>query len=138
MGQYPIIFVRAEGLPVPRELLETKKSSLAFFDQSYFSTPAGYNRLLLTTQFYEKFLDYDYILIYHLDALLFRDELTMWCGQGYDYIGAPWRDDDVHRHVASRASLARRFLAKCGITGATSRRKRRPKPQACEVMYVCG
>jgi hypothetical protein len=30
------------------------------------------------------------MLIYQLDAWVFRDELEDWCRQGFDYIGAPW------------------------------------------------
>ena len=30
------------------------------------------------------------MLIYQLDAYVFRDELLQWCRRGYDYIGAPW------------------------------------------------
>ena len=36
------------------------------------------------------FLDSEYILIYQLDAFVFKDELKEWCQKGYDYIGAPW------------------------------------------------
>jgi hypothetical protein len=45
---------------------------------------------MLTSQFYKYFIDYDYILIYQLDAFVFSDELHHWCNQGYDYIGSPW------------------------------------------------
>jgi len=41
-------------------------------------------------QFYEPFLDYEYILIYHTDAFVFYDALEYFCSLGYDYIGAPW------------------------------------------------
>lgn len=30
------------------------------------------------------------MLIYQLDAWVFRDELEQWCKKGYDYVGAPW------------------------------------------------
>ena len=29
-------------------------------------------------------------MIYHPDALVFSDQLEYWCGQDFDYIGAPW------------------------------------------------
>ena len=60
------------------------------FDSTYFSDIQGYNRLMLSEQFYGAFTDVEYILIYQLDAFVFRDELADWCRQGYDYIGAPW------------------------------------------------
>lgn len=60
------------------------------FDDSFFKDIAGYNRLMLSGEFYEEFLDYEYILIYQLDAFVFKDELTLWCEKDMDYIGAPW------------------------------------------------
>ncbi len=52
---------------------------------------------MLSTCFYERFLDSSYILIYQLDAYVFRDELKEWCEKGYDYIGAPWLQRPVYR-----------------------------------------
>jgi hypothetical protein len=50
----------------------------------------GYNALLLLKNFYGRFIKYNYMLIYQLDAYVFRDELEYWCSQNYDFIGAPW------------------------------------------------
>lgn len=61
-----------------------------FFADIYFSGIAGYNKLLKSKQFYSVFDSFQYMLIYQLDAFVFRDELEYWCHQGYDYIGAPW------------------------------------------------
>ncbi|QNR84495.1 hypothetical protein H9N25_21745 [Pedobacter riviphilus] len=60
------------------------------FDDAYFKDIAGYNRLMLAGEFYEAFLDYEYILIYQLDAFVFKDDLNIWCQKNMDYIGAPW------------------------------------------------
>lgn len=60
------------------------------FDDCFFQDIQSYNRLMLNTAFYEAFLDYEYILIHQTDAYLFKDELTYWCNQNYDYLGAPW------------------------------------------------
>jgi hypothetical protein len=59
------------------------------FDDAYFSSIQGYNRLLLSQEFYARFQAFDYILIYQPDAYVFSDQLTEWCNKGYDYIGAP-------------------------------------------------
>ena len=59
------------------------------FKASYFNGIPGYNRLLLSRHFYERFSNYDYILICQLDVFVFRDELEYWCTRGYDFIGAP-------------------------------------------------
>ncbi|MBL0730294.1 DUF5672 family protein [Piscinibacter sp. HJYY11] len=60
------------------------------FDDAYFRGIAGYNRLMLSDDFYARFAEYDYILIHQLDAFVFRDELGQWCQADYDYVGAPW------------------------------------------------
>lgn len=60
------------------------------FDDAYFADINGYSHLLLTRDFYQAFADYTYILIYQLDALVFKNSLLEWCNLGYDYIGAPW------------------------------------------------
>ena len=61
-----------------------------YFDSLYFRNINGYNRLMLLKDFYSRFESYIYILIYQLDAYVFKDELDCWCRKGYDYIGAPW------------------------------------------------
>ena len=73
----------------------------------------GYNELLLSALFYERFLDSEYILIYQLDAFVFKDELTEWCKKGYDYIGAPWIASEK-KTIWSRSfhSIARKFRSK--------------------------
>ena len=59
------------------------------FDDAYFADIQGYNRLLLSQEFYSRFQKHDYILIYQPDAYVFSDKLTEWCKKGYDYVGAP-------------------------------------------------
>jgi hypothetical protein len=60
------------------------------FDNQYFGSVEAYTRLMLTEHFYRTFGDYKYILIYHLDALVFSDQLLEWCQTDLDYIGPPW------------------------------------------------
>ena len=68
----------------------TKDSRIYFFPPQFFKNKYTYSDLMKTPIFYEAFLDYEYILIYQLDAFVFSDELEYFCGLGYDYIGAPW------------------------------------------------
>lgn len=67
-----------------------KKAKFIKFADHYFADWRGYNELLLQKDFYLKFKDYEYILIYQLDVLVFSDELIKWCRKDYDYIAAPW------------------------------------------------
>lgn len=70
--------------------------SVERFPQHFFDGINGYNLLMLDKAFYKRFANYEYILIYQLDAWVFRDELDYWCKQGYDYIGAPWIVKNEH------------------------------------------
>lgn len=86
LGRYPLIFAIPEGKNfswIP------EGSRVVHFPHLGLGTD-HYNILLMTPQFYEPFLEYDYILIYHVDAFVFYDALEYFCSLGYDYIGAPW------------------------------------------------
>lgn len=72
--------VDARGAPLP----------YLAFDDAYFASIAGYNRLLVSRRFYEAFGDYGYVLVSQTDALTLSDELDAWCARGYSYVGAPW------------------------------------------------
>ena len=67
-----------------------KEIIISYFDASFFRNIEGYNKLMLDYNFYKRFKNYTYILIYQLDAFVFKDELEQWCAKSYDYIGAPW------------------------------------------------
>lgn len=60
------------------------------FATHFFGSAAAHNRLLLSKTFYEGFSDYEFVLIYHLDSLVFSDQLSHWCASGFDYLGPPW------------------------------------------------
>jgi hypothetical protein len=69
------------------------------FPDRFFGSPRAHGALLLSEQFYRAFLDYEFVLIYHLDALVFSDRLAEWCAAGYDYIGAPWLISADTQHI---------------------------------------
>lgn len=89
LHKHPIVIVKPESLTLPSEFSGLNFKTITFSDH-YFSSIEGYNRLLLHPKFYLKFLSFSHMLIYQLDAWVFRDELEQWCKKGYDYIGAPW------------------------------------------------
>jgi hypothetical protein len=64
------------------------------FDDIFFASVNGYNRLLLSKMFYHRFKQYKYILICQLDAFLFKNELQIWIDKGFDYVGAPWTKEE--------------------------------------------
>lgn len=63
---------------------------IEYFPDAYFSGFRGYNRLLMSANFYSRFDKYEYILVVQTDALVFSDQLEAWCECNYSYIGAPW------------------------------------------------
>jgi len=92
LKNYPIIFIGPPNLNTSNYEQECKdKVPFKFmkFDDACFSGINGYNKLMLSASFYKTFLEYKYMLIYQLDAYVFKDELGYWCKQNYDYIGAP-------------------------------------------------
>lgn len=87
LSRHPIVVVAPEGLTLPQLLrsLPTER-----FPVQCFASVRDYNRLALSKMFYERFSEFEYMLIHQLDAFVFQDELLDWCGKDYDYIGAPW------------------------------------------------
>ena len=90
LKDYPLVFVKPESLNPDELLRKFPKFQLESFPDHYFEGLKGYNRLMLSSEFYERFSDTEYILIYQPDAFIFKDDLEYWCNQSYDYIGAPW------------------------------------------------
>ncbi len=87
--QHPICFISHSSLRIPLSF-PIQGERILLFDECYFSGIEGYNRLLLSREFYEKFSAFTYLLIYQMDCLVFHDRLRYWCDRGYGYIGAPW------------------------------------------------
>ena len=71
-----------------------KNIEVSDFDDNYFASVDGYNKLLLSKMFYQRFIQYKYILICQLDAFIFKNDLHKWVKKDYDYIGAPWTDEE--------------------------------------------
>ena len=64
--------------------------SFETYDDFYFKSIKGYNKLLLNKDFYANYLNYEFILILQTDAILIKDFFNEWTNAGYDYVGAPW------------------------------------------------
>lgn len=69
---------------------EYKNIKVEKFDDSFFKGILGYNKLMLSDVFYNRFKEYDYMLLCQLDAYIFKNNLKKWCDKDYDYIGSPW------------------------------------------------
>lgn len=109
LGHYPIILLAPVGLDltmIHREFpsLEVREVSDEWLGRK--NGIAGYNRMMLSADFYDLFRDFEYILICQPDVWIFRDELSDWCRKGYDCVAAPW----VRRRVYN-LPLLRQWLA---------------------------
>ncbi|MDY0907443.1 DUF5672 family protein [Pedobacter sp. CFBP9032] len=100
------------------ELLAKKfKVSLKIirFNNKYFSSVMGYNQLLISINFFKKFIDYKFILICQLDVWIFKSDLVHWCNKNYDYIGAPWfhkmEDNQLVFNAVGNGGLSLRNVA---------------------------
>ena len=89
LGKYPVLLVKPESLVLSDILQEFPTLRTEPFADHYFTGTDSYNQLLTSPDFYRRFAAYEHILIYQLDAYVFRDELPYWCAQGLDYLGAP-------------------------------------------------
>jgi len=85
LGAYDKYLLAPVGHHVQRDGFTTMHLPRKFFG----SAPA-HGHLVMWPPFFRRFSRYDYILMYHLDSLVFSDDLLAWCRAGYDYIGAPW------------------------------------------------
>lgn len=90
LSDYKIIFAAPESADLDAITGAFVPFRVERFRDSYFTDKIAYNSLMLSYGFYERFLEWDYMLLYQLDAWVFRDELMLWAEKNYDYIGAPW------------------------------------------------
>jgi hypothetical protein len=112
LGKHPIIFVKPESL-----VFSVSRPDLAIeyvsFPDHYFKNIAGYNQLLISKEFYTRFLDFEYILIHQLDAYVFVDQLLDWCAKGFDYVGSPYLEPG---HQLSNFLDKRRIVLNGGLS----------------------
>lgn len=89
LGHYPIYFIHPEDLDLTcyKDFQDFQFTS---FDPNFFKGIPGYNKLMTSQIFYQKFTEFSHLLIYQLDAYVFSDDLTEWCKKDYSYIGSPW------------------------------------------------
>ncbi|WP_322513837.1 DUF5672 family protein [Rhodopseudomonas palustris] len=94
LGRYRLVLAKPAHLDWSIPGLEDE-----IFPDDSFGSLLRYNRFQLSPSFYRRFAQHSHILIYHLDALAFRDELIEWCETDYDYIGASWYPDLIERYI---------------------------------------
>jgi Protein of unknown function (DUF5672) len=108
LGNHPIILFKPERLDIAPLTERFPQLGCENFRDDFFVGVAGYNRLLLSDEFYARFSQYQFMLVYQLDAFVFSDQLLDWCSRGYDYIGAPWLPKGGTPNLPRRIALGLR------------------------------
>lgn len=112
LGRYPLVVVKPQGLDLTAWGAVFPALQFESFEDHYFRSVAGYNELLCSEAFYQRFLHREFMLICQLDAFVLRDTLAEWCQKPYDYVGAPQFADVRPRRAESetlRTRLSRLF-----------------------------
>ena len=84
LGGLPLIALQPAGLGLRLPGFAARE-----FPAHHFASVSAYSKLLLSPAFYEAFREFDYIVIYQTDCLVFSSDLARFCQMGYDYLGAP-------------------------------------------------
>ena len=89
LSQYEIVFMAPERM---RDRLPAyvDEGTVEFFPDHYFENIRTYSRLLTRDEFWERFVAYQYMLMYQLDAIVFDGKLERFLDRGSSYTGAPW------------------------------------------------
>lgn len=91
LAKHPLILVKPQSLNIAPLLHRHPALLSESFPDEYFASVKSYNRMMLFDGFYARFdAEYEFMLVYQLDAFVFSDQLLEWCSKGYDYVGAPW------------------------------------------------
>jgi Protein of unknown function (DUF5672) len=90
LKDFDVVFIGPKNLKLAYYSKEFPEISFLGFENDFFSSINGYNKLLTSEYFYQIFDGYNYMLILQSDAILLKNELAKWIAKDYDYIGAPW------------------------------------------------
>jgi len=106
LKNYPRIMVVPENMPTCNFSRLDPSLKFEYFPAEFFSSFSAHQTFCRSASLYEIFLNYKYILWYHLDSYVFRDELVFWCNLNWDYVGGPWTKFE---HVTSSLKWYRHF-----------------------------
>ncbi|HKI18576.1 MAG TPA: DUF5672 family protein [Isosphaeraceae bacterium] len=126
LGRFPIVFFGPESLDYELYLGLVAQSTVVRFPDRYFRSLETYSELLLSAAFYKAFSIFEFMLIYQLDAFVFRDDLEYWCSRDFDYVGAPWWDEKMGWTGVGNGGFCLRKPARC-LAVLTSRHKEDPE-----------
>jgi len=88
LNKYPITFMTKKGVNTAWYEEFCKGKATIKFEEFTWNGFNEFGELMTSAKFYARFRAYEFILICHTDAFVFRDELEKWCQTDYDYIGS--------------------------------------------------
>lgn len=128
LDKYDISFVAPMGLEIDFEILKGRKYQVEYFACDYFKDIEGYSNLCTSEEFYKRFSTYKFMLLYQLDAFVFKDSLLDYCNKDFDFIGAPvpyvfWKEMDTRignggfslRKISTMLEISKRKYEILGI-----------------------
>ena len=117
LNKYDIVIITYQSLSIDSYINESNNLNISlkieYFEEKYFKSVYGYNQLCLNKELYLRFSNYEYMLIYQLDAWAFEDKIDYWCSKEYDYIGAPIFDNKGKLLGVGNGGLSLRKIEYC-------------------------
>jgi hypothetical protein len=122
-----VVFVAPKSLDLAYYAERYPGRRAVFFEDAFFASIQGYNRLLLNPGFYETFAAYEHMLVLQPDAIVLSDALDYWCNTPYDYVGAPWPDPlEISLNLdVFKGGLSKSVKVQVGNGGLSLRRNRK-------------
>lgn len=109
----PKIGVMPKGVSFPIKHPSIIKTE--YLDPSYFKSVHATNKYYLNKQFYKRFIVYEYMLLFELDCLIVKDNLSYWLNKNYSYIGAPTVKKSL-LHFSNRAPRKLKYFCNGGFS----------------------
>lgn len=118
---HDIHWVAPKSLDMSYYIEKFQAKNLQRFEDGFFKNIQGYNRLLVSVNFYQQFRDYEFMLVYQPDAIILKPELKFWLDKPYDYIGAPWPsgyslDINISKFSKAEAIKCTAFVGNGGLS----------------------
>lgn len=101
LNKHPFVIVHPNSYSVDYLLRQYPGIQEVALPDENFSNIDTYNKMMLSTWFYELWTQYEYMLVYQIDAYVFSDQIEYWTSLDFDYIGAPWmlNDNFYQNHI---------------------------------------
>ena len=101
LHNHPFVIIHPDSYSVDYLLRQYPEIQEMALPDEHFSSIETYNKMMLSPWFYGLWTQYEYMLVYQIDAYVFSDQIDCWTSMGYDYIGAPWmlNDNFYQNHI---------------------------------------